>query len=148
MSNATVVKQPGIVFLHSGTISLERINLVREELENEYIGLLEILREKFSHAKIIVSSILPREELKFRNIIGDMNDFLAGCCLGYPNMEFMYNVNIKWFMLWERKHLDYNAIVILLSNVKYFVFNIPSHPSIYKRYKEYDHSGCDIMDGY
>ena len=85
----------------------------------------------------MVSSILPRKEMKFRVIIQNMNDFLAGCCLWCSKMEFMFNINIKNFMLRDKKHLDDNAFIILLSNLKYFVFGKTPPVSIYRRYNMY-----------
>ena len=83
---------------------------------------MESLKNKFPHAKIVVSSILPRKETLVNDIIPNLNDFLLGCCSIDMKMSFMNNVNVKRYMLYDNKHVNFNGFRILLSNIRYTLF--------------------------
>ena len=117
-----VVKQPKYILLHCGTNDLENPDFSEEKFENDFIVVVSRLREVFPSARITVSSLLPRDEMKFYCPLRNLNDFLAGCCSAGHNIVYMRNSNIKFSMLLDNKHINYEGFKILLANIRFTVF--------------------------
>ena len=91
-------------------------------IQNDFIDVVEKVKELFPGSKIMISSILPRGETHLKEMISNINDFMSGCCTGNSEMSFMNNINIKRHMLYDRKHVDYNGFRMLLANMRYMLF--------------------------
>ena len=126
IDKVTVVKAPNVIFFHCGTncIDVKNVNEAPflDNFEDYFLRVMESLKNKFPHAKIVVSSILPRKETLVNDIIPNLNDFLLGCCSIDMKMSFMNNVNVKSYMLYDNKHVNFNGFRILLSNIRYTLF--------------------------
>ena len=122
LDQVEVETQPTNILFHCGTNDLENSDFSEIKFEDDFILVLKKMREVFSLARIVVSSLLPRIEMKFYCAIRNLNDFMAGCCSVSHKMIFMRNHNIKMNMLRDNKHIDMIGFRIIISNIRYFLF--------------------------
>ena len=122
MGEATIHQQPHTIFIHCGTNHFTNKSVQTDKLEEGYIRILVKLRNLFPDAKIVISSILPREEFYLYAPIQFINDFLQGVCSSAPNLSFMRNTNIGRHLLVDNKHIDDDGFLTLLSNIRYTLF--------------------------
>ena len=123
-----VVKQPSSIFIHCGTNDLSMKSRSTENLEDEYIEIISKVRNLFPNTKIIISSLLPRMESSLKGPINYINDFLNGVCASHEFLSFMRNINIKHYMLVDHKHISSESFLVMLSNIRYKIFNkLPSN---------------------
>ena len=100
----------------------------------DYADVIFKLKTLCPNSKIIVLSLLPRKEIPLKITITSINDFLLGVCCNTKKLQFMKNVNIKQYMLVDKKHVDDNGFKTLLSNIR-----LPSleRTPRYKNYEKY-----------
>ena len=122
MDKAVIHQQPHLIFVHCGTNHLNKSNHKTDKLEDDYIRVLIKLRSSFPNAKIIFSSLLPRKEQYLNAPIQFINDFLYGVCNSDQKLSFMRNTNIGRQSLVDNKHVDNDAFLTLLSNIRYTLF--------------------------
>ena len=135
LNKVTIVKQPEVIFVHTGTNHLDEPDFNIEKLEMDYVDVIFKLKMLCPNSKIIVSSLLPRKEIPMKMTITSINDFLLGVCCNTKKLQFMRNVNIKQHMLVDKKHVDDNGFKTLLSNIRYTIFGrVPSYKMSVKYY--------------
>ena len=120
--NATIINEPKVIFIHCGTNDLENTEFNENTFEDTFIKQLVKIRACCPSSEIIISSLLPRKEIKFKDTITTINDFLRGCCAAEPKLKFMFNNNITHFMLEDKKHINREGFTILLSNIRFTIF--------------------------
>ena len=122
-TNVTIIKQPKVIFIHCGTNDIELDGFTQDEFEDMYVNLLDRIRICCPTSKIIISSLLPREEVFFKQVVSNINDFLRGCCTVDTSLTFMFSNNIYRHMLMDKKHLNREGFSVLLSNIRFTIFN-------------------------
>ena len=140
LDNTNIIKEPKSIFIHTGTNLFDEPGFSIEQMEMDYVNTIFKLKEIFPSSKIIISSILPRKEVSFRSTVTSLNDFLYGVCSSGDNMEFMRNINIKRFMLTDKKHVNEDGFKMLLSNIRFKVFGKTHnfrYASNYTRFNRY-----------
>ena len=127
LDKVKIIKQPDVIFLHTGTNHLDEPDFYTEQLEKDYVDIILKLKSMSPNSKIIISSLLPRKELHLKMVIASFNDFLLGVVSSFPDMKFMRNMNVKQYMLRDKKHVDEEGFKILLSNIRYTIFGKIPH---------------------
>ena len=122
LDKLVVVIQPDTVLFHCGTNDLEIQGFTEELFENNFVEVILKLREVFPNCRVVISSILPRKENEFNQIIQGLNDYMSGCCVGGFKITFMFNVNIYKSMLRDKKHVNREGFITILSNIRYTLF--------------------------
>ena len=122
-TNITIIKQPKVIFIHCGTNDIELDGFTQDKFEDMYVNLLDKIRICCPTSKIIISSLLPREEVFFKQVVSNINDFLRGCCTVDTSLQFMFSNNIYRHMLMDKKHLNREGFSVLLSNIRFTIFN-------------------------
>ena len=122
-TNVTIIKQPKVIFIHCGTNDIELDGFTQDKFEDMYVNLLDRIRICCPTSKIIISSLLPREEVFFKQVVSNINDFLRGCCTVDTSLKFMFSNNIYRHMLMDKKHLNREGFSVLLSNIRFTIFN-------------------------
>ena len=122
LGKSEIKRSPHTIFIHCGTNHIYPDTKNTSILEDEYIELLMKLRDLFPNAKIVISALLPRGEGQLRPTVQYVNDFLYGVCCSDSQLTFMRNFNIHRHQLVDRKHLNDEAFLILLSNIRYTLF--------------------------
>ena len=78
----------------------------QDKFENMYVDILARIRICCPSSKIVISSLLPREEVYFKSVVSEINDFLRGCCTVDTSLKFMFNNNIYRHMLLDKKTFE------------------------------------------
>ena len=81
LNNVLISKEPNVIFIHCGTNHLGNSNFCEETLQNQFSDILEKIKTTCPNAKIIISSILPRQEHHLQNYIQSINDFYVDVLL-------------------------------------------------------------------
>ena len=110
---------PSSLIIHTGTNDLEKSP--PEVCFDNFQALIDLTAQKFPHTKIIISSLLVRND-QFDATRSQLNSQLSRL-RSYPNVHFVNNENITSTMLHDRKHLKKHKIGLLVSNLKDCVFN-------------------------
>ena len=124
LEKTCVITNPQVILIHCGTNCLYGRSVDVEKFQNDFVEVMACVRSYFASAKIVVSSLLPRGERHINEIIGNLNDFINGCCNTFDKFHFMNNINIKRYMLEDNKHLNYKGFRILCSNIRFTLFGM------------------------
>ena len=122
LDTVNIKKNPNKIFIMCGTNHIFSGSKNTIKMENDYMNTLEKLRNLFPLAKIYISSLLPRGDRYVKNTAQYMNDFLYGVCCADPSFTFMRNNNISRHSLVDNKHIDDDAFITLLGNIRYTLF--------------------------
>ena len=126
--------------MHTGPNHLEEPDFSTEKIEKDYFDTIFRIKLLCPNTKIIISSLLPRKELHFKMTIASFNDFLLAVCNSTQNVKFMRNINIKPYMLTDKKHVDDKGFKTLLGNIRYTIFGkTPRYIKYHHQYHEHEY---------
>ena len=94
---------PRTILIHCGTNDFDRMNT--ESLLIEYHKTLDVITSHFLRSKVLLSSLLPRNDTKGRYIF-DANKLLNNLSETFPTVHFVYHDQITRNLLVDNKHLS------------------------------------------
>ena len=109
-------------FFHCGTNCLEDSSFSVNKVYDNFINMFTLIQNEFPYSELVISSLLPRLEEEYIDLIPCLNDFLYGCCVANEKMKLMNNTNISKGMLYDEKHIDYGGFRTMMSNIRFAVF--------------------------
>ena len=136
IDRCTVVETPKKIYIQTGTNDIESVNFDAQEYGRIIMKLLELIKIKFDNPIVVISSILPRKHLM--DVVNSINNMIDDICDVTPRLKFLNNTNITIDMLKDKKHLDNKGFVILLTNIRFILFN--KLPKIRNRENKYSHN--------
>ena len=136
IDRCTVVETPKRIYIQTGTNDIESVNFDAQEYGRIIMKLLELIKIKFDNPFVVISSILSRKDLM--GGVNSINNMIDGICDVTPRLKFLNNTNITIDMLKDKKHLDNKGFVILLTNIRFILFN--KLPKIRNRENKYSHN--------
>jgi len=122
----TLQSKPDILLIHCGTNDLEQTTpaIVIQETKN----ILTHAKSSFPAAKIIYSSILPRQD-NLQQQVHTVNTDLFYFCKS-NDIKFISHQHInKPFQFNDFKHLNYHGVKFFAKNLKSALFNTPTKQS-------------------
>ena len=122
LNRANIKQQLRKILINCGTTHLYNNTNTTEQLENEYISILEKVQELLPAAEVFVSSLMQRKEANPNKLVKIFNDFLYSVSCTATNVRLIRNNNIKRNMLVDPKHVNKEGFLTLLSNIKYMIF--------------------------
>ena len=103
--DSTFQKEPEIFIIHTGTNDLERSN--PDDIQEKLIDLCDIIRNKFKRCRIILSLLLPRNDIHGQKV-KNCNELIKNAFHRVDNLELLDNQNIFEIgdkALYDTKHL-------------------------------------------
>ena len=110
---------PSSLIVHTGTNDIEKSST--ETCFENFQALIDLTAQKFPNTKIIISSLLVRND-KFDATRSELNNKLSHL-RSYANVHIVNNEHITNDMLHDRKHIKKRKVGLLVSNIKDCVFN-------------------------
>ena len=87
----------------------------------QFETLVDLTAQKYPKSKIIISSLLVRND-NYESNRCQLNNKISRIH-PYPNVHFVNNGNITQEMLFDRKHIKKRKIGVLVANLKDCIFN-------------------------
>ena len=119
--DSTLHKEPEIFIIHTGTNDLERSN--PDDIQEKLIDLCDIIRNKFKRCRIVLSLLLPRNDIHGQKV-KKCNELIKNAFHRADNLELLDNQNIFEIgdkALYDTKHLHkQTGLAQFISNISSF----------------------------
>jgi len=113
-------KQPAKIFIHCGTNDLDKMDAL--ELINKIDLTIEKLHVKFPTSTIVISSLIPRRQGKFDEVIENINNYIRSLSAKFNFINIMNNKKVDKKMLCDDKHLNKDGFFVFLTNIKFVLY--------------------------
>lgn len=121
--------QPKTFIIHTGTNDLEKSS--NSTLSSLTSDLLNIITVKFPGSRVLVSSLLPRDDNLHARVL-EVNNQLKQKCLSMANVHLIEHTNLfqASAILYDKKHLNEKGVRLFAKNLKRaFFYNTPRRTS-------------------
>ena len=118
----TIKVSPAQILINVGINDLDK--QTTKEIAIKYEKVLRLLKEKFVHSNILLSSIFYRKDGSLQSETNKLNKHLQSISDKTPNLTSIDHNNIKSSDNYDNKHLGKISFHTLLVNLKYVLFGI------------------------
>ena len=108
---------PKTFIIHTGTNDIDRCSI--DNISNKTKTLLSSIRQKHPQARLILSSLLPRNDHLLQKA-KTLNDRLEKFTNEFPNTTILKHTNLfeSTQILYDKKHLNHKGVKIFAKNLK------------------------------